>query len=288
MLVANTIEEFKKVRSQNGQQSLGLVPTMGYLHEGHLELVRRARSENEKVAVSIFVNPKQFSPTEDLSRYPRDLERDLGLLRAEEVDIVFVPADEVMYPPNHQTTVLVTQVTQFLEGARRPTHFEGVTTVVAKLFNIIQPARAYFGQKDAQQVVVIRQMVRDLNFDLDIVVCPTVREEDGLALSSRNQYLSPEQRLAATVVYRALQAGEARWKSGVHDGPGLRTAMMDTLLSEPQARVDYASAADAATLEEWAGSIPAGKDTLLSMAVYFGQTRLIDNLILPAFIESPI
>lgn len=262
------------------QQSLGLVPTMGFLHEGHLELVRRARAENERVAVSIYVNPKQFGPTEDLSRYPRDLERDLALLEAEEVDFVFVPADDVMYPPDHQTSVIVSRVTQPLEGARRPTHFEGVTTVVAKLFNIIQPARAYFGQKDAQQSVVIRQMVGDLNFNLEIVVCPTVREPDGLAMSSRNKYLSAEQRRAATVLHRALRAAEAVWVAGESDGDALRAAMMDTLSREPLARVDYVSAAHPSSLVEWEGLVPPPDGVLLSMAVFFDRTRLIDNLIL--------
>jgi pantoate--beta-alanine ligase len=255
---------------------------MGYLHEGHLDLVRRARAENEYVAVSIYVNPKQFGPAEDLSRYPRDLERDLALLEAEGVDFVFAPSDEQMYPAGHQTVVIVRDVSQPLEGARRPTHFEGVTTVVAKLFNIVRPTRAYFGQKDAQQVVVVQQMVRDLNFGLEIVVCPTTREADGLAMSSRNRYLSVEQRAAASVLYRALASAEALWQAGERDAERLREVMADTLASEPLARVDYVSAADATTLAEWPGWVPAGSDALLSMAVFFGQTRLIDNCRLEA------
>jgi pantoate--beta-alanine ligase len=281
MDVIGTIEGIRAVRLAYEGQSLGLVPTMGYLHEGHLALVRRARAENDRVAVSIYVNPKQFAPTEDLGRYPRDLERDLSLLQHEQVDFVFAPDDATMYPPDHQTAVSVTSVTQPLEGARRPTHFQGVTTVVAKLFNIIRPTRAYFGQKDAQQALVIRQMARDLNFDLEIVVCPTVREPDGLAMSSRNKYLTAEQRPAATVLYRALRAAEARWRSGVREGDALRAAMMDVLVAEPLARVDYVSAADPVTLREWAGEIPPGAGALASLAVYVGQTRLIDNFLLP-------
>lgn len=280
MKVINDIEEVRAVCRDYGQESLGLVPTMGFLHEGHLALVRRAKAENEHVAVSIYVNPKQFGPTEDLSRYPRDLERDLALLDGEGVDFVFAPSDKVMYPPGHQTAVTVTQVTQHLEGERRPSHFEGVTTVVAKLFNIIQPTRAYFGQKDAQQTVVIRRMVRDLNFNLDIIICPTVREADGLALSSRNKYLTAEQRSAAVVLHRSLQTAEQFWQNGVRDTESLRGAMRNVLSAEPLARVDYVSAADATTLEELAGEIPIGSDVLLSLAVFMGQTRLIDNFLL--------
>lgn len=280
MQTVNTIEECKLLRRQFRSESLGLVPTMGYLHEGHLALVRRARQENERIAVTIYVNPKQFGPTEDLSQYPRDLERDLSLLEAEGVDLVFVPGDNIMYPPGHQTIVSVTRVTQALEGLRRPSHFDGVTTVVAKLFNIIQPARAYFGQKDAQQTVVIRQMVRDLNFDLELVICPTVREVDGLAMSSRNKYLNEAERLAATSLSRALQAAEALWNSGERSSDSLRTAMMDVLSGEPLARVDYVSAAEPQTLSEWVEEIPPAAGVLLSMAVFFGRTRLIDNRLL--------
>lgn len=253
---------------------------MGYLHEGHLALVRRARRENELAVVSIYVNPTQFAPTEDLSRYPRDLERDLGLLREAAVDFVFVPGDDVMYPAGFQSSVVVREVTKPLEGARRPAHFEGVTTVVAKLFNIVGPTRAYFGQKDAQQTVVIRQMVRDLDFNVEIVVCPTTREADGLAMSSRNKYLEGEQRAAATVLYRALRAAEHLWSDGTRDGEVLRAAMWTTLTAEPLARVDYVSVADPATLAEWSGSIPEGSGVLLSLAVFIGHTRLIDNFLL--------
>ncbi|CUS02227.2 pantothenate synthetase [Candidatus Promineifilum breve] len=280
MRILHTIAEVRDFRRSQGQATLGLVPTMGFLHEGHLALVRQARAENESVAVSIYVNPKQFGPTEDLSRYPRDLARDLALLGEEGVDCVFIPDNEEMYPTDFQSGVVVKEITQPLEGARRPTHFEGVTTVVAKLFNIFQPTRAYFGQKDAQQVAVVRQMVRDLNFGLGIVVGPTVREADGLALSSRNKYLTVEQRATATVLHRALRSAEAHWQSGERDSDALRSTMRQLLEAEPLARVDYVSAADPATLGEYAGLIPPGAGALLSMAVFFDRTRLIDNVLL--------
>jgi pantoate--beta-alanine ligase len=286
MKIAHTIEEVRTFRKANAASSLGFVPTMGFLHEGHLELVRRARMDNDQVAVSIFVNPKQFGPTEDLSRYPRDMERDLALLEQERVDLVFAPEDGVMYPPGHQTTIAVAELARYLEGARRPTHFEGVTTVVAKLFNIVQPARVYFGQKDAQQTVVVRRMARDLNFDLEVIICPTVREPDGLAMSSRNKYLDGAQRAAAPVLYRSLRAAEALWTSGVRDGEALRKEMRRMLAAEPLARVDYVSAADPETLAEWEGDILPAAAVLLSMAVFIGQTRLIDNFLLAGSGES--
>jgi pantoate--beta-alanine ligase len=250
------------------------------LHEGHLELVRRARQENDRVVVSIFVNPKQFGPSEDLSRYPRDLDRDLALLEREQIDLLFAPHDGIMYPPGHQTVVKVSEVTRYLEGSRRPTHFEGVTTVVAKLFNIVRPDRAYFGQKDAQQTVVVKQMVRDLNFGIEIVVCPTVREPDGLAMSSRNKYLAGPQRTAALVLYRSLRAAEALWSAGARNGEALRSEMRRVLAEEPLARVDYVSAADPQSLLEWEGEVPVDRDVLLSLAVFIGHTRLIDNFLL--------
>lgn len=280
MKIIHSVEGVRAVRDGYGSQSVGLVTTMGYLHEGHLALVRQAGSDNERVVVTIFVNPRQFGPAEDLSRYPRDLERDLALLHAEGVDLVFVPDEETVYPADFQTAVEVSGVTQPLEGARRPGHFSGVTTVVAKLLNIVEPSRAYFGQKDAQQAVVIRQMVRDLNFNLEIIIGPTVREPDGLALSSRNKFLEGEQRVAATVLYRALRAAEALWEAGSRDGETLRKAMMDVLAAEPLAKVDYVSAADPTTLAEYEGDVPPGKGVLLSMAVFIGQTRLIDNFLL--------
>jgi len=257
--------------------NVGLVPTMGYLHEGHLSLIRRAREDCEHVAVSIFVNPTQFGPKEDLSKYPRDLERDLGLIEPLGVDLVWIPTAEIMYPTGYQTWVDVETVTRPLEGAMRPGHFRGVTTVVAKLFNAVQPQRAYFGQKDAQQAAVIRQMTRDLNFPIEIVVCPIVREPDGLAMSSRNVYLEPEQRKAATVLYRALNAARNLYENGERDAEGLRQMMREVIASEPLAQMQYVSCADYDTLQEL--ETVTGK-TLLSMAVFMGKTRLIDNLVL--------
>lgn len=257
---------------------LGFVPTMGYLHEGHLSLARRARAECKTVAASIFVNPTQFGPQEDLSKYPRDLERDLRLLEEAEVDLVWTPTAEIMYPPGFQTWVEVEKVSQGLEGAQRPGHFRGVTTVVSKLFNAVQPQKAYFGQKDAQQAAVIRQMTRDLNFPIEIVVCPIVREPDGLAMSSRNVYLNPEERKAATVLSRALQSAVAAYDRGERAADALRQQMTVILASEPLARTQYVSCANAETLEEIRGSV-SGK-ALLSMAVFFGKTRLIDNVVL--------
>jgi pantoate--beta-alanine ligase len=250
---------------------------MGYLHEGHMSLVRRARAENDVVIVTIFVNPTQFGPNEDLAAYPRDLPRDLSLLDEAGVDLVFVPSDREMYPPGFQTYVSVQELTRSLEGAARPGHFRGVTTVVAKLFNLTRPDRAYFGQKDAQQVRVIRQMVADLNFDLEVVVCPIVRDEDGLALSSRNNYLSPEERAAAPVLYRALRAAEARYLAGEQRAEVLRTTMREVLAAEPLAEVEYVSVADLDTLAEL-DRVERG--ALASMAVRVGPARLIDNLIL--------
>lgn len=276
MQTVHTITQVRQIR-KGTSGTWGLVPTMGYLHEGHLSLCRRAKSECDHVAVSIFVNPTQFGPNEDLARYPRDLPRDLDLLSKASVDLVFAPEPGELYPPDFQTCVTVEQVTQLLEGAARPGHFRGIATVVAKLFNIFQPDRAYFGQKDAQQVAVIKQMVRDLDFSLEIVVCPTVREPDGLAMSSRNAYLTPEQRRAATVLFRALSAAKTLWKSGQRDGEALRQAMRDVLATEPLARPEYVSAADPVSLAELGA---AQRGVLLSMAVRVGATRLIDNFLL--------
>ena len=256
---------------------VGLVPTMGYLHEGHLSLVRRARQECDRVVVSIFVNPTQFGPHEDLSRYPRDLDRDLSLLEPLGTDLVWIPTAEIMYPPGYQTWVEVEGITHPLEGAMRPGHFRGVTTVVAKLFNAVQPHRAYFGQKDAQQAAVIRQMTRDLSYPLEIVVCPIVREPDGLAMSSRNVYLDPEQRKAATVLSRSLRAAREAYERGEREAEKLRQIMNDVLATEPLAQVQYVSCADYDTLEEL--ETVTGK-ALLSMAVFVGKTRLIDNVVL--------
>jgi pantoate--beta-alanine ligase len=250
---------------------------MGALHEGHLSLVRRARAECASVVVSIFVNPTQFGPDEDLSSYPRDLPRDLELLEAENVDLVWMPGPEEMYPGTFQTWITVEEVSRPLEGEMRPGHFRGVATVVAKLFNATQPQRAYFGQKDAQQVAVIRQLVRDLDYLLDIVVCPIVREPDGLAMSSRNAYLDPQERQAATVLYRALETARSAFDSGVRSGCRLRQVVKDVIAAEPVARLQYVSCAHPETLEELA---TITDEALLSLAVFVGRTRLIDNLIL--------
>jgi pantoate--beta-alanine ligase len=250
---------------------------MGYLHEGHLSLVRLSLAENDKTAVTIFVNPAQFAPTEDLSSYPRNLEGDLALLEAAGVDLVFTPNDDVMYPPDFQTTISLSRVTQPLEGSSRPTHFAGVATVVAKLFNIVQPTRSYFGQKDAQQTIVLRQLVRDLNFNLEMVIGPTVREPDGLAMSSRNALLSGENREAAPVLFRALSAAKTAYEAGERSGEVLRQIMQQTITAVPQARVDYVSAADPRTLAEL-DVVKHG--VLLSTAVFFGHTRLIDNILI--------
>ncbi len=258
--------------------SFGLVPTMGYLHDGHISLVKRAKEENDRVGVSIFVNPTQFGPNEDLSRYPRNLDRDLQLLEAAGADVVWTPTPEIVYPKNFQTYVNVENVSQPLEGKHRPGHFRGVATVVAKLFNAFTPDRVYFGQKDAQQVVVIKQMTRDLNFPLEIVVCPTVREPDGLAMSSRNTYLNAEERKAATVLYRALTAAKESFAKGEHDADKLRAIMSAVIAAEPLAREEYISAADPETLEELN---QINVNVLLSMAMRIGKTRLIDNFLLP-------
>lgn len=257
---------------------LGLVPTMGFLHDGHLSLVRAARRDCATVAVSIFVNPTQFGQHEDFSSYPRDPDRDLALLREAGVDLAFVPAVAEIYPPGFDTTVTVGGVTAVLEGAARPGHFQGVATVVSKLFNVLQPERGYFGQKDAQQVAVLRKMVTDLALPIEIVALPTVRASDGLALSSRNARLSPEERQAATVLWRALQTAAQRFQAGERDAEQLRAALRAVLTREPQARIDYVSIADATTLtelEQIAGPV------LASLAVYIGKTRLIDNTLLP-------
>ncbi len=276
MDVIPTIAAFRQARTR--YPTLGLVPTMGFLHEGHLSLVRRAKQECGAAAVSIFVNPTQFGPREDFSTYPRDMERDLAQLRSLGTDLVFTPDVNEIYPPGHATGVEVGVVTEPLEGAVRPGHFRGVATVVCKLFNITQPTRAYFGQKDAQQTVVIRKMVRDLDMPLDVVICPTVREADGLAMSSRNTYLAPADRQAAAVLYRALRAAEKRFVAGERDAEALRDVLRTTIAGEPAAAApDYVSVADRDTLRELQTVTDGG--ALLSLAVRFGKTRLIDNIV---------
>lgn len=284
MKIVVTREELRAARAEAGL--LGLVPTMGYLHDGHLSLVRRAKAECDRAAASIFVNPTQFGPGEDLSSYPRDLDRDLELLEQVGCDLVWTPRVEDVYPPGFATSVDVGTgaggLTEVLEGAHRPGHFRGVATVVTILLNSVRPDRAYFGQKDAQQALVIRRLAADLALPGEIVIAPTVREPDGLAMSSRNAYLEPEQRSAATVLVRALRAAEAAWSSGVRDARELRLAMDRVLRTEPLAQVEYASVADASTLAEILGDVDPARGALASLAVRIGRTRLIDNTLLGA------
>ncbi|MBF6613167.1 MAG: pantoate--beta-alanine ligase [Chloroflexi bacterium] len=280
MQLISTIAEMRALRSSaaNGKM-VGLVPTMGYLHAGHISHVERARAADDLVAVSIFVNPTQFGPSEDFSRYPHDMESDLKLLEQAGVDWVFAPDAEEMYPQGYTTYVDVLGVTAVLEGAARLGHFRGVATVVAKLFNIVQPHHAYFGQKDAQQAVVIRKMVRELNFPVEIVVGETVRAADGLAMSSRNIYLGTHERKAALVLHKSLEAVGELWDRGERRGSALREAMSRTLAAEPLARPDYVSVANPQTLLELDDSGDAHQ-ALASLAVRIGDTRLIDNFVL--------
>ena len=276
MMVVETIDDLKRLRLKLAEP-VGFVPTMGYLHKGHLALVRQARAENPSVVVSIFVNPTQFGPQDDFDTYPRDPQRDLALLEKEGVDIVFMPSVAEMYPPQFTSWVEVGKVAERLEGASRPGHFRGVTTVVARLFDIIQPDRAYFGQKDAQQLVVIKKMVADLDMNLEIVAVPTVREPDGLAMSSRNTYLNPEERKAAVVLYQALGLAQRLWSQGEKDAQTIRQQMTALIQKEPLADIDYISIADPETLDEL-NKIKS--PALVSLAVKIGNTRLIDNIML--------
>ncbi|HET7291767.1 MAG TPA: pantoate--beta-alanine ligase [Vicinamibacteria bacterium] len=270
---AATIRELRAWRACAG--TVGFVPTMGYLHAGHLSLVERARRESERVVASIFVNPTQFGPREDLAGYPRDLDRDLRLLEAAGCDLVFVPDVAEMFPPGADTFVIPGRVAAPLEGTRRPGHFRGVATIVAKLFNIVRPDRAYFGQKDAQQLAVIRALVRDLDLPVEVAGCPIVREPDGLAMSSRNSYLAPEERRAAPVLHRALLAARELASRGEQGADALRDEMRRAIAREPLARLDYASVADPETFEEL--DRVAGP-ALLLVAAHLGRARLIDNL----------
>jgi pantoate--beta-alanine ligase len=276
MKVVDTIAEMKKLRRAL-KEPVGFVPTMGYLHEGHISLVRRAKAENKSVVASIFVNPTQFGPKEDMASYPRDLPRDLAMLEQAGTDVVFLPKDGEIYPQGYDTWVDVDRLTKRLEGASRPTHFRGVTTVVAKLFNIVEADNAYFGQKDAQQVLVIRKMVKDLDMNVNVVVCTTVREPDGLAMSSRNSYLTPSQRQAAPVLYQSLLLAKKLHRKSERDAKKIIRQMTDMIRKEPQAQIDYISIADAETLEEL--ETIKGK-ALVSLAVKIGKPRLIDNIVL--------
>jgi pantoate--beta-alanine ligase len=276
MKVIEKIDEMRELRRRL-TKPVGFVPTMGYLHEGHLALFRQARAENPVVVVSIFVNPTQFGPQEDFEKYPRDHVLDLAILEKEKTDIVFMPSVAEMYPPQFNSWVEVGKITERLEGASRPGHFRGVTTVVAKLFNIVEPTRAYFGQKDAQQLLVIKKMVADLNMNLEIVTVPTVREPDGLAMSSRNTYLNPQERQAALVLCQALSLAQELWSQGEKDAGRIRQQMLALIKKQPLADIDYVSIADTETLDELDTVSPPA---LVSMAVRIGKTRLIDNIVL--------
>lgn len=258
-------------------RSVGFVPTMGALHEGHMSLVKRSRMENDLTVASIFVNPIQFGPTEDLACYPRDVENDIRKLREAEVDLLFIPDNALMYADGFSTFITVEKISERLCGRFRPGHFKGVATVVAKLFNIVSPTRAYFGQKDFQQTVVIKRMARDLNFDVDVVVCPTIRESDGLAMSSRNSYLKEKERQAAAALFRCLSAASDAVKSGTGSSKKIKGLMAEVLSKEPLiTEIDYASAYDPETLDE-VDEIKG--DLLLAVAVRLGNTRLIDNML---------
>jgi pantoate--beta-alanine ligase len=277
MHIVRTVAEARAARATL-PGPVGLVPTMGALHEGHLSLVRRARKECASVVASLFVNPTQFGPNEDLARYPRDEERDARLSAETGVDLLFAPGVEEIYPPGHATTVSVGALSERLEGAHRAGHLQGVATVVTVLLSIVSPDRAYFGEKDAQQLAVIRRLVRDLALPVEVVGCPTVRDADGLALSSRNVYLSAEERQQALALSAGLAAASAAFKDGVRDAETLRRILSDRVAAQPLAVPDYVSLADSETLEELEGELRA--DALLSLAVRVGATRLIDNVTL--------
>lgn len=276
MKIVITTSELRKEISEL-ERPVGFVPTMGYLHDGHLSLVDKAREDNAAVVVSIFANPAQFAPDEDLDNYPRDIDRDIDLLDNAGVDLVWIPTVEAMYPEDYQTWVDVGQLSKLLEGTFRPTHFRGVATVVSKLFNAVGPDKAYFGQKDAQQAAVIQRMVRDLNFPIEIIICPIVREPDGVAMSSRNTYLDQEERLAARCLSRGLFLARDAYLKGERRVEVIKKIVSDEVELEELAQIQYVSCADPNTLEEHENEI---QDCLISMAVFVGGTRLIDNIIL--------
>ncbi|MCS6918754.1 MAG: pantoate--beta-alanine ligase [Fimbriimonadales bacterium] len=278
MEILRTVDE---VRQWTGAQraagrAVHFVPTMGYFHEGHLSLMRRAKADGGAVIVSIFVNPLQFGANEDLDRYPRDFERDRQMADSVGVEAIFYPDVSEMYPPGYQTEVRVKELSRPLCGRSRPGHFEGVATVVLKLFNIVTPDRAYFGMKDYQQLRVIQQLVRDMNLPIEIVPCPIVRERDGLAMSSRNVYLTPAERAAATVLYQSLQWAQAQVASGERDASRLREGIAQRIAAEPLARIDYVEVVDAETLQPVER---IERPTLIALAAFFGKARLIDNCV---------
>ena len=278
MEIVKTVGEIRDIVKAWRREGLtvGLVPTMGYLHEGHQSLIARSAAQNDRTVVSVFVNPIQFGPNEDLEAYPRDIERDKASVVAAGGDVIFHPEPEEMYPPHFTSFVDTTETTELLCGAVRPVHFRGVCTVVSKLFNIVQPDRAYFGQKDAQQLATIKRFVRDLNFDIEIVPCPIVREEDGLAKSSRNTYLNPQERKAALILSKSLTIGRQLVEAGERDANVVATAIRQHLETEPLAKVDYVEVVDFETVQRV--NRIAG-ETLVAIAVYIGKTRLIDNFI---------
>jgi len=280
MRIISKVKEMQKVADELRKEGkiIGVVPTMGYLHEGHLSLIRLAKEKSDVVITTIFVNPLQFAPNEDYDRYPRDFERDVKLAQSAGCDIIFHPSVEEMYPQNFLTYVEVDKLTKVLEGEFRPTHFRGVTTVVAKLFNITKPHIAVFGQKDAQQALIIKQMVRDLNFDIEIVVAPIVREPDGLAMSSRNVYLSDSERKDATVLYESLKLAEKLIENGERNSKNIILKMEELIKSKPTAKIDYIAIVEPETLEK-VETLSEGKEYLIALAVRIGSTRLIDNTI---------
>lgn len=278
MRLVKTVKEVREIVNEWRKQglSVGFVPTMGYLHEGHKSLIEKSVSQNDKTVVSVFVNPTQFGPNEDLASYPRDIERDKALVESAGGDLIFNPEPAEMYPGNFTTTVNTTQVTELLCGAKRPVHFGGVCLVVSKLFNIVKPDRAYFGQKDAQQLAVIKRFVKDLNFDIQIVGCPIIREEDGLAKSSRNTYLNAEERKAALILSKSLALGLEAVKNGQRDSKKVIQIIEDNLKTEPLAKIDYVEIVDNENIQRT--DVIKG-EILCAIAVYIGKTRLIDNFI---------
>jgi pantoate--beta-alanine ligase len=273
------IFELKKIIRQvkKANQTIGFVPTMGFLHQGHISLIRAARAENDVVIVSIFVNPTQFAPNEDLNKYPRDLNRDIEISKEEGVDYIFHPSAEEMYPEGFETIVSVTKLKSHLCGISRPTHFDGVTAVLAKLFNIVEPDNVYFGQKDAQQALIVKKMITDLNFPIKMHILPIVREKDGLAMSSRNKYLSSEERESALSLYQSLQLAKRMIANGENDAEEIKAKIRDVITSVPFTRIDYVEVVDYENLQPVRKIQP---NTLIALAVYVGKTRLIDNIII--------
>ena len=278
MKVVHTINEVREIVKSWKKEglSVGFVPTMGYLHEGHKSLILKSVSQNQKTVVSIFVNPTQFGPNEDLARYPRDLKHDIALVESANADLIFNPEPSEMYGEHFTTTVNTTEVTEHLCGAKRPVHFGGVCLVLTKLFNIVKPDRAYFGQKDAQQLAVVKRFVKDLNFDIEIIGCPIVREDDGLAKSSRNTYLSKDERVAATILYKSLCAGRELILNGERCSEVIKKKIREVLETEPLAKVDYVEIVDNTNIQP----LDTSKgEVLVAIAVYIGSTREIDNII---------